>query len=606
METDSTLKRARRKTLSELVMAWAIDEDTGRPIYIGMLPEDRRAGRCRCRCAACDAPLTGVNVARLDYAIRPHFRHPTDSHKSECSVLAARAAAIELLRTKGELLLPKRFVFVEHKGASGAYYSAAAERPPERIRVRDAALVDRARAKLVLDDGREILVILTGEMTLTDTPEGGKRAAAISIDLRGEELAGLSPDELWSKIQLLADSGCWLSHWKDAELTGQAGSEAIQKADKALDWWTPELGAMHDVPPALRRETLLHLEVKRIVEAAEGIRLPARTVTATLTKKRNAPQASKTIPAEHAALSDVRLERRIARSVPDVLCRAESPNHGRLDPLAIEVTVTNKINAERIERLRTTVQACLEIDLSGMGGQISRESLRDLVLNGLSVKKWLVYPDGPLIWKLHNDEQAREAQKLAQRKEAESRAKRTITDQQENPQQLAKAYLSAAYEFLKSTTTIRVDGYAVDEDIPFNATWRAAERLAQCGFPGGMDSEVLSSTGVLGVVMSLRDGYPISPAYYPMGHLLRFIRNEAPQEHVVTYLIALNCFPQHVGDDDQREMDAWVEEIRRRWKAREKWLARSTRYDKLLGLCFPEMARALQRASKQQASHRER
>ncbi|KPF70328.1 hypothetical protein IP84_00800 [beta proteobacterium AAP99] len=605
MENDSTLKRARRKKLSELVMAWAIDDDTDRPIYIGTLPEDRRAGRCRCRCPACGASLTGVNVAREDWVNRPHFRHPNDSGKTDCSVLAARVAALELLRTKGILVLPGRRVSRHFRGLSGADHTGSAELPRERVRVKDAVLIDRARAKLILDGGREVLVILTGETTLTDTPEGGKVVATISMDFSAEELAGMTPDELWDKVQLIGEAGCWLSHWGDAALGELAEAQALKRAELALDWWSGSNDEFADVPSELRRETVLHLEVKRIIEAAQTIMVPDRTVTATLTRTRFAPVPRRTIPGEHLSITNVRLERPIARTVPDVLCTALGRFHGHLDPFAIEVTVTNKIGLERIARLRRSVKACLEIDLSAMSGPINRDELRDLVLRGIKGKRWLVYPDGPIVHQLHLEDEAAEAQRAAQRLAALPPAPPTAAQLAQKAQDAAAEYLAAARAYMQAPAAGTLNRSDSDADASYDVAWDAAVRLAEYGFPFGTEPAMLSSAGLLGTVLSLKEQRPLHADYRSMADLLAAIQQASDLQHTVTILIAYRCYAPNVDPVVRERFEAWADQIRQRWRDRDPLLKRSNRYDKLLALCFPEMESGMERSSKQRAPRRD-
>ena len=60
--------------------------------------------------------------------------------------------------------------------------------------------------------------------------------------------------------------------------------------------------------------------------------------------------------------------------------------------LLVEVTVTNTITPERLERIRAVNLATIEIDFSRMGGVLSRKSLRHLVLYQVGGKLWLQHP----------------------------------------------------------------------------------------------------------------------------------------------------------------------------------------------------------------------
>ena len=132
------------------VQAWARDSLTGEPVYIMELGEHRRGGKCGCECQSCDLPLTAVNAAKSEYIKRPHFRHPNGGEKSECMFLAARLAALQLLREQGVFELPARRVSGKVLGLSGTQHEVWIEHPAERIKIRDFDFRDKASALITL------------------------------------------------------------------------------------------------------------------------------------------------------------------------------------------------------------------------------------------------------------------------------------------------------------------------------------------------------------------------------------------------------------------------------------------------------------------------
>ena len=129
----------------------------------------------------------------------------------------------------------------------------------------------------------------------------------------------------------------WCAHWDDHALAAKGDSEASQAACEALDNWSANDEAdfrahlMSDIAPEtaqqLRRETLLHREVKRILASELRIATPSLEVTVT----REPPQEFSgdwesdnlrmvwlTAP-RTLELDDVQLERRLGRIVPDVV-----------------------------------------------------------------------------------------------------------------------------------------------------------------------------------------------------------------------------------------------------------------------------------------------
>src|SRR5450759_2566569 len=81
---------------SDLVMAWAVDQDTGQPRYILQLDAAHRGKKSNCKCPSCDLPLVAVNAAKIVFQKRPHFRHPEGAAREHCLIVAARKALAEM------------------------------------------------------------------------------------------------------------------------------------------------------------------------------------------------------------------------------------------------------------------------------------------------------------------------------------------------------------------------------------------------------------------------------------------------------------------------------------------------------------------------------
>lgn len=253
------------------VQAWARDSQTGEPVYIMELGPERRGSQCGCECQSCDLPLTAVNAGKSEYIKRPHFRHPHGAEKTECMFLAARLAALELLRNQGVFVLPARKVLGKVVGLSGTQHEVWIEHPVERLKIRDFDFRDKAWALITFEDGRQLRFHLIGSGILD---EAGHVIPSISLDLKDTDLAGMSPEELRKRTKLLPDGLCWHSHWKDAELQTQANDAALAKAIDLLDLEGEFAEDLDGVEQKYRRETLLHLEVKKILAEASHIRVP--------------------------------------------------------------------------------------------------------------------------------------------------------------------------------------------------------------------------------------------------------------------------------------------------------------------------------------------
>ena len=219
-------------------------------------------------------------------------------------------------------------------GFSGQGYEGWAETGDERISIVSAVLHDHATALLTLPDGRELIVDLTGQR---DAGSDGHGRAIVTLSLSNPAIAMMSPDEIRARLRLLPDIR-WCAHWSDQALHATASTQAHQAAHDAMDAWGDADEALFhqdlplDLDPSVaqqwRRETLLHSEVKAILEQASHITTPGLNVEVT----RYAPDefsgewedntlrmqwmtASTALP-----LENTQLEQRQGSIVPDVIC----------------------------------------------------------------------------------------------------------------------------------------------------------------------------------------------------------------------------------------------------------------------------------------------
>ena len=397
-------------------LKWAHDARTGEPRYIHD-PEVVEEG-AECQCPACDLLLTPVLAGQpLRRNPTAHFRHPKGAQKDDCTFVAARLAAIRHLQERGFIDLPRRRMSATATGFSGQGYEGWAETGDERISIVSAVLHDHATALLTLDDGRELLVDLTGQR---DAGSDGHGRAIVTLSLSDPTIAMMSPDEIRARLRLLPDIR-WCAHWSDQALHATASTQAHQAAHDAMDAWGDADEALFhqdlplDLDPSVaqqwRRETLLHSEVKAILEQASHITTPGLNVEVT----RYAPDefsgeweentlriqwmtASMTLP-----LEDTQLEQRQGSIVPDVICTLHEPRphiyggtetwlDGAFEELTedthssqqwprtvlIEVTVTHGIDQEKLRRIQELNLPTLEIDIGSLGGRVTREGLRHL------------------------------------------------------------------------------------------------------------------------------------------------------------------------------------------------------------------------------------
>lgn len=378
------------------VMAWARDCVTGSPRYILEIDRDKTGRKCGCECSACGQPLEAVNAGRPDATLRPHFRHPPGFDHGSCAAVAAASAVVKLIEDAGLIELPKRARRGVTVGLSGAEYEAWAKAPPQAHRVTAVTWSDRAHAELTLDDGRRILVRLSGSAGVTAEGIG----AVITIDLGDdvEAVASMSPEEIRARLRLLPEHGLrWEAHWCDAELSEQAQRQADERAFECLDRESDGEAADPALPATQRRETMLHRLVKEIIEMRTRLLVPAvgqpgdeegdraqRSLDALWETAR---------PSEWLKLEEVRSEQAFAGLVPDLQCRARAESDDfELENLVIEVVVSNPVSEQKLALLREAGAAVLAIELQRAGGRVTRGQLEQMVIEDLNLKRWLLHP----------------------------------------------------------------------------------------------------------------------------------------------------------------------------------------------------------------------
>jgi len=285
-------------------------------------------------------------------------------------------------------------------GFSGEGYEVWVEAPAERRPITHAQLLDRVTAELTLDDGRKLLVDLTGHRAPLDACDG---QAIVTIALSDPELAMLGPEEIRSRLRILPDVR-WCAHWNDVALAASGDAMASKAACDALDSWTSEDEAEfrlrltpdidENLARQLRRETLLHREVKAILARELRISTPGLEVMVS----RDPPDEFIgeweseilrmtwfSVP-QVLQLEEGRLERRLGRIVPDVIgtignrqaCikgvmdvwidesfeeETEDPHHPAWPhTLLVEVTVTHGIDDSKLERMAWRKNLIAKVD----------------------------------------------------------------------------------------------------------------------------------------------------------------------------------------------------------------------------------------------------
>lgn len=640
IKTDTSQPSHAANDASTVPLKWAHDAQSGEARYIH---DPEVAGESRsCVCPACALPLTPV-LAGQPLRVRPtaHFRHPAGSQKDSCSLVAARLAATRHLLELGIIELPRRRLSRTAQGFSGEGYEGWVEAPPERVVITRASLRDHATALLILDDGRELLVDLTG---LREADHDGQGRAIVTVALSDPDLAMLGPDEIRARLRILPDVR-WCAHWKDDALAARGDVEASQAARDALDSWqdADEADFQARLPAAVdtataqrwRRETLLHRLVKTILEGASSISTPGLEVSV----RRDPPEEfagewdDQTIDktwmttSRVLELDEIRLEQRTGRIVPDVIANLGGRQiytqggtmtrvGGDFDEdvedsycqswpatLLIEVTVTHGIDEEKLARIRELDVPTLEIDIGSLGGKVTLEGLRNLVVHQTVGKRWVHHPVLRSKRKLLELEIDEHPATLRYRERlAELRRPVYLATPASD---WATRFLAAATEFHDANTRIRIARRKhqgggskpplLGED---SAVWarivQAAEALAAHGLTGAADLAMLDEVGLVPRILSIQNnrgvGYAVDTGFQVLNAIMQSGADNKRWDTLYTMAVKTYGLESHFSQKQKTLYADWRQALITRVEARDEAYLRPALYDPVLSALFPKMA----------------
>lgn len=574
-----------RARLRDQSLAWARDRESGRLRYIMELGEHERGVACACTCISCNQPLLAVNAAKTKWDRRPHFRHESGTEVHSCQVLSARAALLGSLQEGDLIVLPRLRRSITVQGFSGALYEGWMELAPQPVRIGQLRFTDSTTAEVVLDDGRRLKVVVIGSAGRDDSVGAGGETLVprIEICIDDPALARLSPDELRARLVPALKEGSWCGHWRDPAGDAAARDQAFRAAGAALDWSVDD----QDLPPELRGESLLHREVKAILAQARSVLLPGW---------RTSPDgALVTDPGSttRAQLAGARLEQKLGRIIPDVVAQMRDGPE-----LLVEVTVTNTITSERLDRIRAVNLQTIEIDFSHMAGALSRESLRHLVLDQVTGKVWLHHPAAGAA------QQAVKSAPVPGMLEFGPAIPGDVLARKEHL--LATPLETWAIRYLEAVEELaRIDHVAVlfsDEqrEAAYAAVLPAADGLHLHGFPEALDYRLFDDQRtMLHRLMSIMIGRPVAYRYDRVWQVINSMLADASAEakswHAL-YLLAIEERKEQLGfTSKQRELlDEWRTRVRVSVRANENDYRRDPRYDRLFEVLFPELSFGLE------------
>lgn len=628
-----------QQVADDLPIRWASDKHTGHVFYLHDPAVVNGSVECSCVCGIDLIPVLAGQPQRKNPV--PHFRHARGGHKQSCQVVSARLAVLRQYLEDGYIDLPKRRMSATAIGFSGAGYEGWVEAPAERAHITGAVLKDHATAVLTLKDGSELLVNLTGKVD--GSVPGGRAVITFAVD--DPAIAGMSPEEIRSRLRLLSPSMFWHSHWHDAQLRQNALQAAQADASDALDDWAEEdeRDFLQTLPndisdtllQSLRRETLLHREVKAILDSATSIRVPSLAIKSTRLKPEefDGEWEDNTLVMELVVIdvlleiASTVLERKTGSITPDVVVSLKHPTpsmhyvqetwiDGDFDFLddvnslgvwpatvLIEVTVTHGIDDRKLQRIRKLNLPTLEIDIGSLGGKVTRQGLRELVLESFVGKKWVHHPVIPRAKQIL--EGLLDEHPVTLNYKSRLLELRRPIFLSYPPSGWAKRYLDTFVEYLDANSAIgrarrnhTGEGPPPDFLGPQSTPWKrmliAADALEAHGYAGAKDSDLLGSAGILSRILSIQHnrgvGYDVSSGYQVVNAIMN--SGIAYRRWHSLYVMAVDAYKlegQFKKDQLSRYAE-WRQTVMTGVQNNDPVYTRSTHYDALLALLFPEMA----------------
>jgi len=580
-----------RQRQQEQVLAWARDSKTKALRYILELGPHQNGAACECTCISCGHPLQAVNAGKAIFKNRPHFRHEAGAETERCHILSARAALLASLKEGDWIELPRMRRAVTVVGLSGAPYQGWIELEPQRVRIDQLRFADTTTAEVVLMDGRRLQVIVTGSAEATELEDGSCLVPRIEIATDDPQLAALDAAKLREMLVPAIKAARWCGHWPASELEAAAGDEARRAASEALDWDWEEQEGYSQLPVDLRRESLLHREVKTILATAQSLLLPGWRLAGAGGANGGKQLVTVADNRTLAGLAGARLEKKLGRIIPDVIAQLADGSE-----LLVEVTVTNIITPERLERIRAVNLPTIEIDFSRMAGVLHRDRLRTLVLHEVTGKHWLHHPAAtrpPVI--LPTDDSL----VYGPRVPGDSAVRRHRL-RETSAEEWGVIYLQAVMELAWLDYVAEKEAMWDWDDArqeAYDDVMRAADGLREHGFPEALDHRLFDNGHtMLHRLISIARGSVVGYKYMTVWQVINTMLTEASNAsrswHGL-YLIAIRAYRPPLSRAQEERVAEWRDQVRASIQAGETLYLRDPRYDVFFGLLFPKMLLAL-------------
>lgn len=575
-------------------MRWAELKACGKPIYIGTLAATQNGNACGCRCPSCGEDLQAVNAGKDESHFARlgtrgmFFRHTSGHQRGDCGFLAAKLAALHLLLEQGEVDLPAPRRRRSHYGVSGQEYWGESEGSRWRGQIQNKVWLDDQSAKITLEDGRVVLVLLRARPEISC--EGGIDGV-ITIEVDDPAVASWGPQQILDRLKLNNGFACWQLHWDDASLNAAAEHAAQDNAEAALDALPQGLVLPDGLTQFQKSETILHAKVKEILaEAGEfhapGIVQPVRR----LMDDGSEAVTTAELDSAYLKISDVRLEHRLKGLVPDVICQAQwNCNPDNPFTLLIEVAVTHRVDETKKKKISSAKLACVEIDLSWISARSQRikiEHLQSAVIHGLDSKAWIF---NPLINDLVREKSVDlEKYDLEQRAERQARTDRILWLNECSEERLLELFLSVLRRsWVGKSGVLRVnEGHLIEADD-------IAAQLSLRGFTCAQEQFLVSQVGLLShldeLQRSLRGRW--------FGDRLRCLwqmdRDPEMRRYITLGLLMVRVHSPRLSTEDKDLLDALRQTVAQNVRTDNRAYLRPKRYDALIARLYPETREAL-------------
>ncbi len=570
-------------------MAWAVTATDRKATYIGSLRRDQTGLACDCICPACGGRLQAVNAGKslqdlpAGKSLRPHFRHDSGQQQNSCLVRMSQIVTLQLLMQEKVIHLPAQTSSWTTGGASGQIYTGTASYPGFSARIAERQWVDEHEAKITLEDGRVVWLRLFGGYGRGLESSGD---AIISIKVDDPEVSTWTAEKILEHAQLTGQWLCWEKHFQDDELAMQARLDAENQAQHWCDHIPPDMDLPEGLTHAQRSESVLHWLIKGILENAEFITTPEYSDTITRYMP-DQSSLSRRVYLERRvyAIGNVRLEHRLQGVIPDVICTA-SQGQDSLE-LMIEVAVTHKVDASKLDRIRGLGLACLEIDTKRMGqtGRTTVDELRAMVLDHTRNKNWIYHPAIDLRTRMAEEYLGRAYSERAKAL-AEERA-RTGWLQTLNDEELLQEYFGLLRQVWTDQSPTDSQGRACQPaDV---VTW-----LLERKFRGMDQSAITAPRGLLWMLDVIINKTTNESSVT----LLEEAMNGSGPEHLKSYVTVIGAAikiyapPSTLVEIDRLERLRTT--IKESLHQGESTYARTTQYDKALSILFPGLKAPLE------------